>query len=65
MDKSIIICQSVILVSYYNPVSCNEGSLIINLLIVAGVPYYITIGAVNEIGQGENITIIGFSAVKS
>ena len=31
---------------------------------VAGIPYYITIGAVNEVGQGENNTVIAFSAVK-
>ena len=31
---------------------------------VPGVPYYVTIGAINEAGQGENTTVIAFTAVK-
>ena len=30
---------------------------------VPGVPYYVTIGAVNDAGQGDNTTVIAFTAI--
>ena len=36
-------------------------SIFISINIVTGIPYYITIGGVNEVGQGENITVTVFS----
>ena len=35
------------------------------MCIVRGVPYNITIGAVNEVGQGENVSVVAFSATDS
>ena len=33
--------------------------------VVRGVPYIMTIGAVNEVGQGENVSVIAFTATNS
>ena len=30
---------------------------------VPGVPYYVTIGAVNDAGQGDNTTVTAFTAI--
>ena len=30
-----------------------------------GVPYNITIGAVNEVGQGMNVSVLAFSSIQS
>ena len=38
-----------------------DTSIFISINIVTGIPYYITIGAVNEVGQGENVTVTVFS----
>ncbi len=45
-----------------NSSKINHNNLFPNS--VPGVPYYVTIGAVNEAGQGENTTVIAFTAVK-
>ena len=59
----LILVSSDFLTDVYTLLNCIL--FIFNMCIVRGVPYNITIGAVNEVGQGENVSVVAFSATDS